>query len=224
MCYPADVQPEARTLARALEGDARAIRALVDLLAPVIHARVTRILFTRFRSERDLAEAAADGAQEVFAVLFAEDGKVLRSWDPERGLSLQNFVGLVAERNALSQLRAGSRAGVRERATTDDDLVAQAGVEASPESGIGRRMLFDAVVARVESELTPQGKRLFELLFIEDRAIEDICAEVGMTADAAYAWRSRLLKAVRRVTAEIESGTLSESAAPERTPGKRTLS
>ena len=55
-----------------------------------------------------------DLAQDVFLRLFEENGRVLRSWDPARGLSLENFAGLVAERHAISTLRTGKRNPWRE--------------------------------------------------------------------------------------------------------------
>ncbi len=219
-CYPVPVQADVRTLAQALDGDERAIRSLVDLLTPVIQARVARILFSRFRRERDLGEAVADATQDVFASLFADNARLLRAWDATRGLSVQNFVGLVAERHVLSSLRGGSRTGARELSATDDELHEHGDTSSSPESQVTRHMVFDAVVARVEAELTDQGRRLFGLLFVEERPIEQICADVGMSADAVYAWRSRLLKAVRRVAAEIEDSS-SDPTAVTRTPFER---
>jgi len=56
-----------------------------------------KLLFYRNRSAagRDVRQEVADLIQEVFMALFADDARVLRSWQPERGLSLDNFVGLV---------------------------------------------------------------------------------------------------------------------------------
>jgi RNA polymerase sigma-70 factor (ECF subfamily) len=48
-----------------------------------------------------------DLSQEVFLTLFSRDAHVLRSWQAERGSSLESFVGLVAERQVLSFLRGG---------------------------------------------------------------------------------------------------------------------
>lgn len=208
----------------ALAGDERAIRSLVARLAPVIQARVARIMWSRFGRTRDLAEAVADATQDVFAALFADDAKVLRTWDPA-GLSLENFVGLVAERHVLSGLRAGSRTGARERSATEEEILERSGADSGPASTVEKRMVFDAVVARVEAELTPQGQTLFRMLFVEGKTIEAICVEVSMTADAVYAWRSRLLKTVRRVAEEIDGAPIeetSETTVAERIPERRS--
>jgi RNA polymerase sigma factor (sigma-70 family) len=215
MCYPPRVQLEPRTLEGALAGEIGAIRALVEYLTPVIQARVARsILRGRAGSRnRDTNEEVIDLTQDVFLALFAHGGSLLRSWDPTRGLSLANFVGLVAERQATSTLRSGRKNPFREKATTYDDLVEQSGTAAGPGPQVESRILFDTIVVRLKDELTAQGQRIFALLFIEERSVEQISAELGMSADAVYAWRSRLLKTVRRLMAELETDKeMSETA------------
>ena len=54
------------------------------------------------------------------------------------------------------------------------------------------------VVARVRAKLSPLGLSLFTALIIEEREIEDVMMEESMSRDALYAWRSRLLKAIKR--------------------------
>jgi RNA polymerase sigma-70 factor (ECF subfamily) len=207
LCYPPRVQLEPRTLEGALAGDIGAIRALVAHLTPVIHARVARALL-RGRAgsrNRDLNEEVTDLTQDVFLSLFADGATLLRAWDPARGLSLTNFVGLVAERQATSAMRSGRKNPFREKAATYDELVEQSGTEAGPAPRVESRILFDTIVVRLKGELSAQGQRIFALLFIEERSVEAIGTELGMTADAVYAWRSRLLKTVRRLMTELES-------------------
>ncbi len=86
---------------RALGGDEPALSRLVAALTPVIQARVARSLLLRrsgAASGRDIRQEVENLTQEIFLVLFADNGKVLRTWQPERGLTLLSFVGLVAER------------------------------------------------------------------------------------------------------------------------------
>src|SRR5689334_24844964 len=83
----------------ALSGDEGALRGLLRELTPVIQARVARALLRRRGLARgeDPRQRLADIAQDVYLELFRDRAKLLRSWDPARGLSLTNFVGLVAE-------------------------------------------------------------------------------------------------------------------------------
>src|SRR5881227_559933 len=95
---------------RVLAGDPAALARLVAVLTPVIHARVARTLLAHrslLASGRDLRQEVEDQSQEVFLALFRRDARSLRSWQAERGLSLENFVGLMAERRVKSFLRSG---------------------------------------------------------------------------------------------------------------------
>lgn len=93
---------------RALAGDQTALTRLVAALTPVIQVRVARTLLAHrslLASGRNLRQEVEDQTQKVLLALFARDGHVLRFWLAERGLSLEKFVGLVAERQVLSFLR-----------------------------------------------------------------------------------------------------------------------
>jgi RNA polymerase sigma-70 factor (ECF subfamily) len=99
-------------LERALRGDRASLRVLVGELTPVIQARVARVLLrsaTGRQAGRAVRQEVEDMTQEVFVSLLEDGGKALRSWAPERGASLKNFVGLLAERQAMSILRSGRR-------------------------------------------------------------------------------------------------------------------
>jgi hypothetical protein len=54
-----------------------------------------------------------------------------------------------------------------------------------------------AIHERLVRDLTPRAIELFELLFIEERTIEEAQLRTGSSRDAIYAWRSRLLRIVR---------------------------
>src|SRR5881394_2683976 len=92
---------------QALAGRAEAARELVDLLYPAVQARVARVLCrVGGRSSRNARQEVEDMSQEVFAFLFDQGGKPLRAWDPARGLSLESYAALLAERQTLSILRS----------------------------------------------------------------------------------------------------------------------
>ena len=95
---------------RALTGDQTALTRLIAVLTPVIQVRVARTLLARrhrLASGCDVRQEVEDLSQEVILALFSRDAHVLRDWQAERGLSLESFVGLVAERQVLSFLRSG---------------------------------------------------------------------------------------------------------------------
>ncbi|MEJ7732504.1 MAG: sigma-70 family RNA polymerase sigma factor [Polyangiaceae bacterium] len=172
------------------------------LLAPLVQARVAKALLRRHRAgvRRAVREEVLDLTQEVFVALFERDGRLLRAWDPERGLSLPNFVGLIAEREVSSILRSGVRSPFAlDDALTEDalePLEAPMGVEADVASRETLEKLLDGLRAR----LSPLGLQMFRLLFVEERTVEEICESMRMRPDAVYAWRSRLT----RLAVEIE--------------------
>lgn len=194
----------AQTLARRPE----AARKLVDELYPVIQARVARVLQRAGRaSGRNARQEVDDMTQDVFAFLFDDGGKPLRAWEPARGLSLPNFVGLIAERHAVSVLRSGRRSPWTEEPTEagdlDDGAVAAGGADAGTELALLSRDLLATLLDRLRVSLSPLGMELFRQLFVEERAVEEVCDAMAMSADAVYAWRSRLRKLVNGLAVEL---------------------
>jgi DNA-directed RNA polymerase specialized sigma24 family protein len=211
-------------LALALKGERRVLAGFVEAMTPIVQARVARVLMRRQRTVggRDVRQELADLCQEVFVALFEGGGSTLRSWDQQRGLSLENFVGLVAERQVISILRTGKRSPWTEDPTLCEDLARQAD---SGDAAVGHALvpsvaaveseeLFDRMFERLTERLSPLGLELFRRLFLEEAEVEEVCASMSMTADAVYAWRSRLGKLARGLRDEI----LSETRTPVRTP------
>lgn len=183
------------------------------MLAPVVQARVARTLVKRRGgSGRDARQEVEDLAQEVFATLFADDGKVLRAWDSSRGLSLASFCGLIAEREAASILRSGRRSPWTETATELDQLEKALAEVPDVEVGVSSREQLARLIDRLREALSPRGLELFHRLVVEEEEVEAVCASTGMTADAVYAWKSRIGKVVRKLAAEMAA---SEPRLPE---------
>lgn len=191
---------------RAVAGSPDAVRTLVEKVAPVIQTRVARALLRSDRArDRNARQEVEDLTQEVFASLFEDGGRALRAWNPSRGLSLANFVGFLAERQVLSILRSGRKSPWTEDPTLDEDLADLGPDVPGPDLRFASRELLVALLDRLRLELSPLGMQLFQLLYVEERSIEDVRAITGMQADAVYAWRSRLGKRVRRLAAELEA-------------------
>ena len=190
-----------RTLVgRALKREASALRKLVDRLAPVIQARVVRVLLWRQpTSGRDVRQEVEDLTQEVFLALFRREGQLLRSWQPERGLSLRNFVGLVAERlvGGILQAKRGRNPWVATPAAPET----LASCEAAPQQLDQVIDCFD-LLDRLLANLTPQGRTMFHKLLVEQQTVAQICRETGMSKNTVHAWHSRLRKLARQLREE----------------------
>jgi RNA polymerase sigma-70 factor (ECF subfamily) len=190
---------------RALAGNDAALRRLVVALTPIVQARVARVLLlhrTGPRAGRDVRQEVEDFTQEVFLLLFADGAKVLRSWQPERGLSLANFVGLVAERQAVSILRSGRRTPWKEDPTLSEELDGPAG-DSDPEVAAASREQIRLLLRRLTEELSPLGRHLFDLLFLQELPLQEVVDRTRMSPDAVYAWRSRLRRVARRLLASL---------------------
>ena len=210
-----DAEESVRLVAGALDGNGEwhAQVRLVARLTPVIQARVARTLISR-RWARDIRSQVEDLSQEVFLSLFEGDGDVLRSWDADLGLSLENFVGMVAVCHTLSFLRSGRRNPWREEQASDAELDVRVHKPNPEELAAIReevRLLHDAL----RHSLSPLGWRLFELLFIQELSVQEVMAATGLSADAVYQWRSRLHRLARELRRE-----LSKSGSSRRIPGE----
>jgi DNA-directed RNA polymerase specialized sigma24 family protein len=208
-----DADDCAGLLREALGGDQAALTRLVALLTPVIQARVARTLLARrsyLGSDRNIRQEVEDMTQEVFLSLFVKGGQVLRSWEAGRGLSLENFVGLVSERLVVSFLRSGKRNPWKEEPSPAEDLDVAA-VDREPEAVAASREQLRLLLERLRERLSPLGRHLFELLFVQELSLTETMASSGLSADAVYAWRSRLRRLARDLLAE-----LSEKRAPPR--------
>lgn len=188
---------------RAVAGDASAVSQLVKGMLPTVRA----VVGARLRSGApvgDMSRPIDDFVQEIFLQLFANDGQVLRRWDSGRGLPLARFVALVADRFTISELRVRRVTDQAEEIGQFADVL-PAETE-GPEAWLQNRqallLMFQALTAR----LSPLGRRLFRLLFVDERSIEEICADTGMGADAVYAWRSRLRRKAAQLLHLVDAG------------------
>lgn len=183
-----------------------AARALVEALYPIVQARVARVLWrARGRAGRDVRQEVDDMTQEVFAFLFQDDGRALRAWDPARGLSLPNFVGLLAERRTLSALRSGRQSPFGLDPTEPSALDDQVDPAPGPEPEALSREKLATLLDRLRLAVSPLGMHLFELLYVEEHPVEEVARLASMSTDAVYAWRSRLRKLVAKLAAELDA-------------------
>ncbi len=191
---------------RALSGQRTALRELVDVLTPPIQARVARVLIRTGGARRGHVRAdVEDIVQQVLGSLFADAGRILRNWDQARGLSLAQYVALIAEREAISILRSKRRSPYTEAATDSEVLEARASTMTPPDSDVLTRQMTGTLLSRLRTTLSPLGVRVFELLFCDEQSPEDVCEQLGMSADALYAWRTRIRKAAREVATELSN-------------------
>ncbi|MEO1574669.1 MAG: hypothetical protein AAFU65_06875 [Pseudomonadota bacterium] len=194
-------EPEA--LPRLLAGDRAAITEFVATMTPIIQARVARVLLKGV--SRDIRRDVEDHSQDIFAHLFADDAKVLKRYDASHGLSLRNYIGLIAERRVISSLRSSKTNPWRESVSLDDEPVLVCG-HGTPETEAAETSSLNALMDELRGTLSDQGWQLFQLLYVQDMSVSDVTGETGLSNDAVYAWRSRLRKAARSAQARLQAG------------------
>lgn len=195
-------QDDRQLVEEALQGDPPAARALVDRLAPVIQSRVARALLRRQRQSRSIRQEVEDFVQEIFALLFAADGRLLRSWDPEGGLGLDSFVGLIAERRSTSVLRTARRSPWTEEPVPAEVLDRQA--VPGPEKELLSRELLGQVLDRLRAQLSPTGYQVFELLFSAELSTAAIAERTQLSPAAIYTWKHRIIRKATAIGRELD--------------------
>jgi RNA polymerase sigma-70 factor (ECF subfamily) len=206
VCYPLRVESGNvdEGLGLALAGDRRALEALLARLTPVVQARAARALGRRSgAAKRDARQELLDMVQEVFVALLDQDARALRAWQRDRGLSLENFVGLVAERQVASILRTGRRSPWTDEPMEDEALELRSGADEGPLAEVASRELASAMLARLREELTPKMLHVFYALWVHETPIAALCEEVGMTVEAVYMARSRIAKRARAIAERL---------------------
>lgn len=190
---------------RALRGDAAAKNELALHLEPAIVAEVGRALRPAAAPEgHNWRQQVMDLVQEVYIALFANDGQLLRRWDPSRGMSLRSFAGLVAFRHVLSALRTKRRNPYEARATEGAALDEQRGRAPDAEHHAASREQLAAVLSALHEQFSERDELLFRMLVVDEVDTDTVCAVADMTRGAVYAWRARLNKRIEKIRATFK--------------------
>lgn len=205
--------------------DAEASRMFIRRFTPVVRWRVGAALSRYERtSERHSREDVLDLIQEVFVALLQRGGRVLQHWDPDRGLSLEGYIGLVAYREASARLKSGRKSGWAEAPTPAVVLNDQVD-ERTPEAHLSAKQQVDAVLSRVDQALSPRGRQILRSMLEPGTTDSDLCERFELTASALYTFRSRvhgLISAARkRLELEVGSGAASRRSLTTTTSADR---
>lgn len=177
-----------RLVQQLLRGDPDARKVMVERLQPTVRQRVARVLG---RQRNPTVYDVNDLLQDVMMMLLERQERILGLWDPARGLSLDSFIGLVAQRTAKTILRSGRKAGWAERPTEDDALPIEPGLE-SPESHFAQKEEFEIILTRVRARLSERGAELMDALIEAPETVEQVRERLNMSTSAVHSFRSRL--------------------------------
>ena len=199
-------------IGRALARDPASVRELVHRISPVIERRVASTLWQR-TSRRDVRQEVKDMTQAVFLSLFEDEGKALRAWDPDRGSPFESFVALLAHRQVISILRRGRTSPWPDEPTEAARLEAAGDDAPAPEAVVASREHLHALLDRIREDLSPVGLELFQRLIVDEEPIQEVSRKFNKSEANLYQWKSRLLKRLRALSAEILATPTSEKPA-----------
>jgi RNA polymerase sigma-70 factor (ECF subfamily) len=196
---PRELDP---VLAAYLAGDPTGPDRIFATFGSVVRDALTRFLAFRVRGRLDLAD---DLTHEVFLALFRNDGRKLRTFAGRHGCSFAGWLKVVAVRLAIDRLRREARVVALDdetprmlelrrslRADDGDPEIAMQGMEAA-------ERLSSAL-----TELGPKDRLLAELHLIRGRSLDDVADLLGVSMNAAYVRKSRVLERLRRMLGSEE--------------------
>jgi RNA polymerase sigma factor (sigma-70 family) len=177
-------------------GVPEALDRLVAAYAPMVRAVIGRYLATRRRGRPDLVD---DLTHEVFLALFRDDARRLKSFQGRDGCSFAGWLRVVAVRVAIDALR-------REQPvlSLDDDTPAMIELRRSlasagpdPEAVVRGTETADRL-REVIASLGAKDRLLVELHLLRGTPLPAVAHTLGVTANAAYVRKSRVLERLRR--------------------------
>jgi RNA polymerase sigma factor (sigma-70 family) len=155
----------------------------------------------RCRGRLDLAD---DLTHEVFLALFRDDARRLRGFESRNGCSFAGWLRVVAIRLTIDVLRRDRRL-----LSLDDDGMAMTELRRTLQStaddpelatqGIETAARLNQAIA----SLGPKDRLLVELHLLRGASLPAVATALGVSANAAYVRKSRVLERLRRSVKDI---------------------
>ena len=197
------LHPDAALVESCASGDEAARRRLVERILPVAHAEIARVLRrTPSGTGRDRRQELQDLLQEILVEMLAHDARDLRRWSPDRGLSFDGFVRIIARRSVVRRLQRSDRQEAHLAGATVAWLQ-----PSPPEVGdlVEARDQLDTLLDALGSEMTARDQELFERLFVEEQPSAEAADALDMSRDALKKWRSRMYAKVRKASERLKA-------------------
>lgn len=210
------ILPESVSLA--ISGDRGAIQLLVNNLTPVIQLAIVHVLKRRPLNQQHnyVHLEVADHCQDVFILLFKNNSKILREWNPDKGMNLKSYVSLIAKRRVISSLRK-----IEFTQSLDDDSINE-NIDTflkTPDEGnqfVNRHLLF-RIINSLKDEISEFGYDIFVQIFLYGFTAEEISHKTNLSKNAIYVWKNRLIAHVKKISVELELGWQSDNSSSKQT-------
>jgi RNA polymerase sigma factor (sigma-70 family) len=189
-------------LAGCCAGERDAKERLFERYAPIVRATIAHYLGARCPGRIDLAE---DLTHEVFVALFRDDGRKLREFEGRNGCSFAGWLRVVAVRLTIDALRRDRRL-----LSLDDDAGAMAELRLglrSSTAGPEESLQGSESAARLRQAidgLAPKDRLLVEIHLLRGAPLQAAATALGVSANAAYVRKSRVLDRLRAAMKRLE--------------------
>lgn len=177
-----------------LDGLARALLGVLPSLA------ARELLPWSGYYRRSPAALCEDVVQDVMLKLFAERGRVLRAWNPERGLSLRGFLRRVVRYHVLQMFRSSVKNPWR-----DLPVEGHADATGDDSDALLHQLWLWEVRDLLLADENERGRALYVGLFVEHCSAEELGERHEMSRDAVYQWRARFKRRASRLLSDTPS-------------------
>jgi RNA polymerase sigma-70 factor (ECF subfamily) len=204
----------------ALERDGQYVQTTqADLLKAIVDSRnrdawgafyrIYAPMISRFAQRMSLPESEADDvSQEV--LIIAQRSLQGGQYDPGKG-RFRSWLYGIARNRALMALRARQRPTRAQSAMMDDNVDLLSGLEDKGDEAAQeiweqewRYALLDEALRQLQPRLGANTLKAFELYAVQRQPVDQVAAELGITSSSVYAYKNRVLNAIRQWLEEFE--------------------
>jgi len=198
--------------AAVIDKDNEAINEIVRTLTPIIQTNVARVLYRRQAGAqgRVVRQEVEDLTQDVFVMLLADNGRRLLAWDPSCG-SVSVFFGLIAQRCVHNILSSRKQSPWTEDPAEVNELDTKITHKDDMERQISSRDTLRAIGKRLVKGLNERDLKLFDLMYVQQLDDQVVREAVGISRDALYQARRRLIKRAQELAGDLFSDLNSPS-------------
>lgn len=188
------VDEEEALLQQALRGSEADVGRLVDYLE--LHVRRTAFHLLGQNGHVASRYEANDLVQATLELLFRDGWRVLQKWDPERKVLLRTYVNVVSVRTMRAQLNR------RLEALDPSQELLELPSE-HPDQVHEARSSVRMLLGELSNRLSAASQRVFEILFIEDRDVDEAARELSISVLAVRSHKKRIRQEARCILAEL---------------------
>lgn len=209
-----------RLIDLAFRGDMKAQRQLAELVIEIIDREVRNLLHQRYPTHARIH--ADDLTYAIVLWLYESHGRLIRGWQPQRGMSFPSYLSFIGRRQIrrwLSQFRNNPAALTP---TEDEQLERyQIGPDPELERDLEIELAYTQLARFLDTQCSEIDRRRFRALYVEEVPVCVLADREGVSRAAIDTWKKRLRDRLREglpdVVAVLEGPrTLRKVAGPKK--------